>query len=177
MQYSLRKPFTTKASHRLRAYPELFKQHLHPQSQRGSTVRQEPLRPTPQPTSQEDIPRSQYEKVLELVGAHKQYSHPIEETPALDLPKFEDIMKYGLEEEKEQQFWELEPKRLFRICEDESATIAFEAPQDINLASKQDFDLIADVDDLLMTNIGYANTISIYYIMSTAQDSSTRKSM
>jgi hypothetical protein len=71
----------------------------------------------------------------------------------LDLPKFDDITKYGLEEEKEQQFWELETKRLFRIFEDESAAIVFQAPQDINLASKQNFDLIAKAADLLMTNI------------------------
>jgi hypothetical protein len=95
MEHLLQQHPTTKPKRRLRAFPELFRQHLHPQNQRGSTARQKLLMPTPQPALEKDA-HPQYEKVLELVRAHKQYSPALGETPVLNLPKFDDITKYGL---------------------------------------------------------------------------------
>jgi hypothetical protein len=87
--------------------------------------------------------------VMDFARSHKAYAVPDQE-PLHDQPKFDDITRYGPDDDKEEKLWQLEAARLVQIVDNVDMPLVLENPVDTPTTAREGFELLSSITDELI---------------------------
>jgi hypothetical protein len=74
-------------------------------------------------------------------------------TPAVGLPKFDDITQYGASEEQEKEMWMLDVERLLNVAQQRHMPLEFDGEGILGKSNEEGYQQLSDLGDQVLCNL------------------------